>query len=161
MEPISTLLSSYLLSFSSHIQSNYRELTNLDITPLSIDYKNELISYQHQLWIIKKESVCNTYRQDPIRFSTCTVKAKSLFTEICTELSKNKPPSHIAAKNKTMYCNAAVKYQPMIASISSRSTSKVTANEKKCNELILKAMSNKDKKLHAKKDKYCQALDSK
>mgnify|MGYP003671107499 CR=1 FL=1 len=156
MEPISTLLSSYLLSFSSHIQSNYRELTNLDITPLSIDYKNELISYQHQLWIIKKESVCNTYRQDPIRFSTCTVKAKSLFTEICSELSKKKSPSHITAKHKSMYCNASLSYKPMIATISSPSRSKLSENEKACNKLILQTMGSKDENLIAKREKTCQ-----
>ena len=161
MEPISSLLSAYLLSLSTDISGHYRESVNLDITPIVIEYKNEKISFQHQLWRIKDDSVCATYQQNAIKFSSCTIKAKSLFSDICNELSRLKKPNNTKALYKRMYCNAAVKYKPMVASISSNSISKVSSREKKCNELILKAMGSKDKKLHAKKDKYCQALNSK
>ena len=43
MEPISSLLSAYLLSLSTDIRGHYRESVNLDITPIVIEYKNEKI----------------------------------------------------------------------------------------------------------------------
>ena len=158
MEPISSLLSAYLLSLSADISGHYRESVNLDITPIVIEYKNEKISFQHQLWRIKDDSVCATYQQNTIRFSSCTIKAKSLFSDICNELSRLKKPNNTKAQYKRMYCNAAVKYKPMVASISSTSTIKVNANEKACNRLILKAMGSSNKELLAKRDKVCQRI---
>ena len=58
-----------------------------------------------------------------------------------------------------MNCNASVNFKPMVASISSGSSTKVTKNEKLCNQLILQAMSNKSKLLAKKRDEACKLRD--
>lgn len=156
MEPITSLLSSYILTISSGIQNGYNKSVNLDITPVSIEYKNTNISFQHQLWRIKEKSVCSNYKKTPIEFASCTVKARSLFTEICSELAKRKNRNSFTSKYQRMYCNASVNFKPMIASISSGSATKVTKNEKLCNQLILLAMSNKSKQVAKRRDEACK-----
>lgn len=158
MDPISTVLSGYIISISSYIQEDYRSRVGLELTPLVIKHNKMDIPFQHQIWKIKDKSVCELYKQNSAKYSKCTINAKSLFTEICSELSKKKSNNWQHQKYQNMYCNASITYKPMVASISSGSSSKKSDAEKKCNELILKAMSNKDKELIARRDQACNSI---
>ncbi len=155
MDPITSLISGYILSISSGVQDSYSKSVNLDLTPVSIEYKNTNISFQHQMWRIKEKSICASYKKTPIEFANCTTKAKSLFAEICTELSKRKQRNNFTSNYQRMYCNASVDFKPMVASISSGSSTKITENEKLCNQLILQTMNNKDEKLIEKRNQTC------
>lgn len=158
MDPITSLISGYILSISGGIQNSYSKNVNLDVIPVIIKYKNMNISFQHQLWRIKDKSVCLSFKNTPIEFASCSNKAKSMFSEICTELSKGKKVD-IFSKYQRMYCNAAVNFKPMIASISSGSSTKVTKNEKLCNQLILQSMGNKSKSLAKRRVEVCKLED--
>lgn len=156
MDPISTVLSGYLLSISSYIQEDYRARVGLQLTPLVIKHNKMEVPFQHQMWRIKDKSVCELYKQDSVKYSKCTINAKSLFSEICSELSKKKSTNWQHQKYQNMYCNAAITYKPMIATVSKPSVSKLDESEKRCNQLILQAMGSKDKKLIAARDLACK-----
>jgi len=120
-----------------------------------MEYKGSRIPYQHQIWRIKDKSVCFDFQDNASQYSQCTIKAKDLFKDMCSELSNNKSQHWNIQKHKTMYCNAALSYKPMVATITSGSDFKINDATKKCNEFILKAMGTKDKALIAERDKYC------
>lgn len=156
MDPLTTVVNAYLLTLSEHISASYSERTNLHVTPIVMQYKDTTIPYQHQIWRIKDKSVCFDFQDNASQYSQCTIKAKDLFKDMCSELSNNKSQHWNIQKHKTMYCNAALSYKPMVATITSGSDSKLNAITKKCNELILKTMGTKDKTLIAERDKYCK-----
>jgi hypothetical protein len=157
MDPISTVLSGYLLSISSYIQEDYRARIGLQLTPLVLKHNKMEIPFQHQMWRIKDKSVCELYKQDSVKYSKCTISAKSLFSEICSELTKKKSTNWQHQKYQNMYCNAAITYKPMVATVSEPLASKLDDSEKRCNQLILEVMNNKDKELIAKRDKACNS----
>jgi len=156
MEPINTLVNAYIGFVSQSIMGNYRQNTNLDLTPVSIQYKNTEINFQHQMWRIRDKSICDDLKQDSAIYSDCTIKAKSLFNEICNALTSKSNKRVRESQYQRMYCNAAIKYKPMVATISSSETVKNKALEKLCNQLILKAMNTRDEKLKAERDRVCE-----
>lgn len=156
MDPISTVLSGYIFSINSHIQEDYRARVGLELTPLVIKHNKMDIPFQHQIWKIQDKSVCELYKQNSAKYSKCTINAKSLFTEICSELSQKKSNNWQHQKYQNMYCNAAITYKPMVATVSKSSASKLDSIEKRCNQLILQAMGSKDKKLISERDVACK-----
>ena len=160
MEPISTVLSGYLFSISSHIQEDYRTRVGLELTPLVIRHNKMDIPFQHQMWKIKDKSVCELYKQNSAKYSKCTINARSLFTEICSELSQQKSNNWQHYKFQNMYCNASITYKPMVATVTKPSASKLDGLDKRCNQLILQVMGNKDKKLIAERDMVCKKITS-
>ena len=155
MDPVTTFVNVYLLTIGEHISTSHSERSNLHVTPIVMQYKGSTIPYQHQIWRIKDKSVCFEYQDDTAQYSQCTITAKALFKDMCSELSMNKSQHWNIQKHKTMYCNAALSYKPTVATITSGSNSKNTDADKKCNEFILMAMGSRDKALIAERDKYC------
>ena len=100
--------------------------------------------------------MCSSYNQKMELYSQCSLKAKSLFNEICEDLSNRKLSHWKAKKIQNMYCNAAINYEPVIASISNpKKVTENRENEKKCNLLILKRMEDKSPELIAERDLVC------
>tara|TARA_R110001592_G_scaffold63789_9_gene195709 strand:+ start:1956 stop:2441 length:486 start_codon:yes stop_codon:yes gene_type:complete len=161
MDPVTALFSAYVNHISHQITNNYRGNVNLDVTPVRIKYKDSEINFQHQIWSIKDNSVCADLLQDATEYSQCTMNAKSLFKEICNSLSKKKNKQIKESKYQRMYCNAAIKYQPMVATISSSTKRTGSDLEKRCNLLILNSMGSKDKKLKEERDEICNLTKNK
>lgn len=159
MDPATTLISAYINYISDNITSSYNRKVNLDVTPVKITYQETAISFQHQIWRIKDKSVCADLVNNSADFSRCTIKAKSLFNEICNSLAKKQAKTVKESKYQRMYCNAAIKYKPFIATISFE-TKVVNPLEKQCNQLILKAMGSRDNKLKKERVRVCKLVNN-
>jgi len=156
MDPVSAFLATYISAATTNIHQQVSDVYGTKLQTEFIEYGGMNISFQHQMWEVKSNTVCNSYSQGMPAYSKCTVKAKVLFTTFCKELTK-RDNSHWKVKKMTnMYCNASVNYKPVIASISNpNELTEQRKREKQCNLLILKTMGNTNKDLIAEKDLVC------
>lgn len=156
MDPLSTFFAAYISTVTTNVHNNVSDIYGLKIKTEVIEYDGTKVKFQYQLWKIKPKTVCATYKQKMLDYSTCTVKAQKLFSAICDELPTNNKSHWKTKKIKNMYCNAAVNYQPVVAIIAKPiKVDEQRDIEKKCNLLILKTMNNKNKDLLAEKSVVC------
>ena len=151
-------LSAYLVLLGESIQDDSQLRMALNETPLVINYQDTHIPYKHRQWRVLDQSVCERHDQNSTEYSDCTLKAKSLFSQICSALSNQASNYWHHQKYKEMYCNAAVNFQPMVATISYGNSTQITPEEKKCNQLILKALVDKDGKSINERDEACKLV---
>lgn len=102
--------------------------------------------------------MCRRYEQDVVRFGQCTVKAASLFGELCQTLTAKQ--GAVSPNIKRIYCHAALNDKPMIAEIGRASTTSEQAAERACNQAILVAMNSADERLLARRDTLCDGIES-
>lgn len=156
LEPIgrpAAKLSSYI---AEDITSYMTKQNNYQVEAKSYHYKDQQITFQHQLWKVKENSVCSTYPNNTQEKSKCQVTAKSFFNEVCQQLNNAKNKSSIQTRTQNMYCNAAVSFQPKIIRISkANALSEIEIARSECNALILKAMGNNDPKVAGRKEETC------
>lgn len=159
MDPISTLFAAYLTTVSSNFQKNITDIYGTEVTSELITYQDTPISFQYQIWKIKNKSVCANYKNNTSIYSDCTIKAKSLFSDLCNKIPQSN--NWKIKKLRNMYCNASISYSPTIAKISlPKPDSEQRLLEKQCNVLILKTMGNKNKDLLAEKRLICGKASS-
>lgn len=157
MDPVSAFLAAYISAATTNVHLQVSDIYGTEIKTEFIEYEDMNISFQYQMWKVKNNTVCSSYSQGTPTFSKCTVKAKSLFSKLCKELTKRNDSNWKIKKTKNMYCNASVNYQPVIATISTpKGKTKQREKEKQCNLLILKTMGNKNKDLIAERDLMCE-----
>lgn len=142
MDPVSLLFSSFLTSMTSSIHTQMSDVMGTQIQAQVVEYQNQKIDFQYQLWRIKPESVCISKKNELINeYSSCTNAAKSMFSDTCEHLSQN-PKSHWKyTKLKNMYCTAAVSYTPITANISrpNEAEAEVWEAKQRCSLLTLEA----------------------
>ncbi|MCB1690984.1 MAG: hypothetical protein KDI33_20985 [Halioglobus sp.] len=157
MDPVSYLFSAYLNSFQTATANHLTESIGTEIKAVVIEYEGTKIPFQYQMWRIREPSVCANLTQNTADYSQCTVKASELFNKLCTEIPTKKNADWKYSKTKNMYCNAAMTYQPMIASISSESPeSELLQAKKKCNAATVEAMGSSDPAAIGRRDRTCQ-----
>ena len=117
MDPVSFFFSAYLDSVQSSVHRQLTDSLGTELKAIQIEYKDQKIPFQYQMWRIRDKSVCSPYEMDALKYSQCTVAAKELFTELCRSLNKSKSQHWRRVNNQRMFCNAAVSYKPTIASI--------------------------------------------
>ncbi|WP_323753551.1 hypothetical protein [Marinobacter sp.] len=158
MDPISYVFSAYLNAVQTGVEAHFSESRNIHVTPVEIVYEGETIAFQHQIWRIRDQSVCGNVRQDLQRFSKCTMKAKRLFGELCSELSKGVQQDPKRAKLRAMYCNASMSFKPTIASVGSATeTNELDSARQACNAATVAAMGSRESALLRKKKELCEA----
>jgi hypothetical protein len=81
------------------------------------EYRGERVSFEHQLWRVKPDTVCRDRRLRIDAFSRCTNAAQALFRNKCEELTRAPPPHPYARSLRAMFCNAADRFKPTRASI--------------------------------------------
>jgi iron uptake system EfeUOB component EfeO/EfeM len=156
MVPLSQLFATYVQAVSNNIADHYMDSVNATVTTQSLVYNETTIRFQHQLWKIKPKSVCSDLEQQATQFSQCTQLAKTMFTELCTQLSSKGNLNQKGRKLSNMYCNASLSYKPIIAYINE--PEQKTEQELKlqeCNLMILKAMQDKNPEIAERKEKAC------
>ncbi|WP_286266789.1 hypothetical protein [Thalassotalea atypica] len=158
MSVVALSLTSYVLSLSGNVQDNDHQRMALTETSLLINFQELNIPFKHQNWKIIDESVCANRDRNSSDYSQCTVGAKSLFRQICTALTNKRSPYWHHQKYKTMYCDAAVNYAPLVATITYGDDTQMSAIEKECNKLILKAMVTGSKADNDRKKSACQKV---
>ena len=156
MDPVSAFLAATISAATTNVKQNLLDIQGTEIKTEVIDYQGMKIPFQYQLWRIRNKSVCSNYSQSMKVYSQCSLKAKYLFNDICDELSSRKSSNWKVKKMQNMYCNAAIDYKPIIASISNpKEITEKREKEKQCNLLILKTMGNNDSELIAERDLVC------
>jgi len=156
MDPISLAFSAYLNTVHSTVSNHFNETRNLEVTPVVIEYEGVPVSYQHQLWRVRSDSVCANFRQDISRFSECTAKASRLFHALCSELKQSGENGQRQLNIRNMYCNAAVSFKPTVARIDSATAlSEVQEARQACSAATVAAMGNSDPRVARERDKAC------
>ena len=157
MDPVSLVLSAYLNTVQSTVSGHFNETRNLEITSVVVQYEGVPVSYQHQLWRVRSESVCSNYQQSISQFSRCTVKAARLFNALCSELRQSGSDDWRQSQIQNMYCNAAVSFKPTVANIGSAPTlSGLEEARQACNAATVAAMGNSDPMLARERDTTCE-----
>ena len=104
MGPISFVFSAYVDAVLNIVHKKMTDSFGIEVKAVVIDYQTVSIPFQHQMWRVKDKTVCLLYQSDLTRYSQCTLTAKRLFVELCTQLSK-KPSAHWRlSKSKDMHC---------------------------------------------------------
>ena len=165
MDIISASLAAVISTMSGTITDTYADNANTRLTRQVITHQGQEIHFEHLVWRIRDNSVCNNKRGRISEYSRCTLAARAAFNEIC-QTHQNKNYTAPKAKNMvSMYCLASRTFKPTIASIQpafitsdntkSRSPELVMANQK-CAALILESQTSKDPFIQSKKKKACQ-----
>lgn len=135
------------------------DVMGLELQAKVVEYQGHKIDYQYQLWKIKPESVCSTKKNELVNeYSKCTTAAKTMFSETCDYLSQH-PQNHWKyTKLKNMYCNAAVSYAPITATISKTSEAEAEMWEakQKCSLLTLEARQTTNPSIEKKRKIACE-----
>ncbi|MBB1318159.1 hypothetical protein H5123_10990 [Shewanella sp. SR43-4] len=156
MDPFSQLFAAYLHTVSNTIAEVYVDSMNTTVTSQSLVYNDTNIRFQHQLWKIKPNSVCSDLEQQANQLSKCTQQAKTMFTELCTQLSSMENLNQRGRSLSNMYCNASLTYKPMVAYISEpKQKSEQELKEKECNLMIIRAMQDNSSEVLAQKEQAC------
>ncbi|MGK0272298.1 MAG: hypothetical protein ACI88H_002965 [Cocleimonas sp.] len=159
MDPLSQLFAAYQHTVSNSIAEAYVDSMNTTVTSQSLVYNDTNIRFQHQLWKIKPNSVCSDLEGQATQLSKCTQQAKTMFTELCTQLSSMENLNQKGRSLSNMYCNASLNYKPMVAYISEpEHKSEQELKEKECNLMILKAMQDSSSENLKKKEKFCKKI---
>ncbi|MGP4845611.1 hypothetical protein ACTXGQ_15845 [Marinobacter sp. 1Y8] len=145
MDPVSYLFAAYLNTVQGHVQNNVAEIYGTQVTPVEIEYNGVNVAFQYQLWRVRDKSVCGNVRHNLKAFSDCSLKAKELFSVLCSELSKTPQQNWKHGKYRTMYCNASMTFKPTIASVSVASEeSELQKARQACNAATVAAMGSRE-----------------
>ncbi len=158
MDPVSLLFSAYLNS-----------VQNLALTPpevtdpvgkssaaLIINYKGNSVPFEYQRWTVNNKSVCGDFSLRSTDYSNCTTRATMVFNKLCTQLKRtaNDDPNFILTK--TMYCNAAVFYEPSQAVvISDVDKSQLKKAKKICTAAIAFVMASREGSQIGNRNRVC------
>lgn len=161
MDPIATLFSLYLDTVTNSVHQHLTDTMGTELRAEVIHYQGFDIPFQYQMWKVRERSVCASHSDNMGRFSECTVKAKAMFSELCSELNKRPSDHWRLVKTRNMYCNAAVSFTPTIANISTSPTlSDVEAARRQCNLATAAALGSSDKNLAAERRRACEDYDN-
>ncbi len=157
MDPLSAIFASYLDMVSNTVHGQVTDIMGTEITALAIDHGGTTVPYSYQLWRIRERTVCFSYSGQVSKYSECTMAARSLFSDICQHLQQ-KPLSHWKLKKlKNMYCNAAVTFQPTVATVKwSGDVSGLDVARTECNTAIAGLVGSSDSALKKKKELVCE-----
>lgn len=156
MDPLSLIFASYLDMVSNTVHSHVTDVMGTEISVLAVDHGGITVPYSYQLWQIRAKTVCSTYSENVLKYSRCTIAARSLFSDICQHLQENPSSRWKQKKLKNMYCNAAMTYQPTVATVQwSGDVSVLEVARAECNTAIAGLMGSSDLVLRKKKEKAC------
>ncbi|MEZ5592087.1 MAG: hypothetical protein R3F53_15770 [Gammaproteobacteria bacterium] len=157
MDPVSFVLSTYLNAVQTNVHNHIVDSMGAEIKAISIEYEGSVIPFTYQLWRIRKNSVCYNQMDNIVNYSDCTVKAKSLFEKICSQLSRSTSNHWRVSKTRNMYCVAAVEYKPTIAKLeSSNAISQLDKAKQECNIATVKALGSQDSKDLSERAEKCE-----
>ena len=138
MDPLSALFAALLDSTSSAVNNHMQESLGTEVKTVVVDHQGQSISFQHQLWRIRDESVCVDKRDRMEEFSKCTLGAKEFFVAACRHLRESRGSGLKYDKTKNMYCAASRSFTPTIAFVAPASqASPLELARRECNRLVL------------------------
>ena len=156
MDPIALVLAAYMDSVQSTVNARVSDTLGTELKALIVEYQGVPVPFQYQMWRVKDKSVCARYQSDLTYYSHCTVTAKKLFSELCSQLSQKSSEHWRYIKTKNLYCNAAVSYKATIAWIDGAEEGAEGEEAKAaCNLAIAAALGSRDPVVIAERDRVC------
>jgi hypothetical protein len=151
----------YLNFVTGTVSKQISDQFGTEVTAVSLAYNGVIVPFHYQFWRVKEQSVCYSYTNNIQDFSSCTIEAKKLFSDLCVGLQKRPETGWRHKKTKNMYCNAAALYKPTIANISKGSyESKLLLARKKCNVATAHALGSFDVTLQKLKNDACAIYEA-
>lgn len=159
MDPFGLLFAAYLDSIANVTHRHFLDSMGTQLQGVRIEYQGSMIDFQHQLWRVRDDSVCGSFRGDLRKYSACTIKAKAMFSELCQALSEKKDNHWRISKSQNMYCNAANSFRPTEASIMlADEPGEFEQARQRCNIATAAALGSPDHKLIEEREEACGAL---
>lgn len=160
MDPVSYVFAAYLNSVQNTVQNRMEERHNTRLTPVEIQYQGVKVAFQHQSWRVRAPSVCGNVTHNIQAFSECTVIAKAMFQELCSQLSAKPATNWKHGRYQTMYCNAAIAYTPTIASVSAApEQTELELARQACNAATAAAMGNREPGVLRERRELCEVYE--
>lgn len=161
MDPIGLIFASVVDVISAPIEQSVADVMGTRVQTLVVEHQGVQVPYSYQLWKIQPKSVCDRHIGSIEHFSRCSVAAKSLFTEACSQLKESPDSSRRHAKLQNMYCTASVSYQPTLANISwSAETPPLEEARTECNMAIAELVGNTNPAARQRKNLACDRYDA-
>lgn len=156
MDAVSMLFSAYLNVVANAVHTGATDVMGTEIQAVTLRYDGMDVPFQYQLWQVRQQSVCGNYKGDIGRYSSCTLKAKEMFSELCAQLPAKQSEDWRYTKTRNMYCNAAMTYQPTIAGVTAATpVSEEEERRSACNLATAAALGSSDRKLIAEREQAC------
>ena len=86
MDPVTHLFTAYLESIQNTVHARMTDIHGTEIKALLIDYQDLAVPY-HYLSRVRDNRVCKHYKPQITQISKCTLAAKALLRDFCTQLS--------------------------------------------------------------------------
>ena len=83
---IARAYSDFIHSLAYSVTSTHRDMLGVE---LESKYKDQPVTFQYQLWRLRKDSVCAQLKHNLLEYSKCTRAARALFTQTCRHLTNN------------------------------------------------------------------------
>jgi len=161
MDPISAVFASVLDVVSNQISDHLLDVTGARQQSVIVEHQGVRIPFSYQRWTIQPQSVCRNQGRNVEEFSRCTVAAKSMFSEACERLQKERGTGWRHAKLQNMYCSAAVSYQPTVANIGwSAESSPLDEARTACNLATAELIGNPDPAAKRRKQEVCDRYNA-
>ena len=161
MDPLSAAFASYLDLVSSQITRQMTDTLGTEIQSVVVKHKGIRIPYSYQIWQIRPQSVCRSYRHNTLQYSKCTLAAQSLFQDTCAYLQANPQDHWKYYKFTNMYCLAAESYQPTIANMQwTPEQSPMEQAQTECNLAVTALMNDPSAENEQKKAAACLKYQS-
>lgn len=159
-DPMSYVVGQSMQAVAKPIEQELKESFGTEVKTVKTDFNGQQITFQYQVWQVRRPSVCANLKYDIALYSTCTQAARGLFQNMCSELKQLQNPPLRMQQFQNMYCKAAREFKPTVAQIShskAAGDSRLKGLRKTCNDRTFTAMiSEKDADIKAR-DKACAA----
>ena len=139
------------------VTSTHRDMLGVELESKQVNFNGQPVTFQYQLWKLRKPSVCAQLQQNLLEYSKCTRAAQGLFAESCQHLTNNPSDHWKHLKPKNLYCAASVEFKPVVAEVG-RSTvvdDQELQRRQQCSVLRIQAMSSRDARAIQMRDEVC------
>ena len=157
MDPITAVFISYIELAGQYTAKHiFIDPIGLDVTAITVEHQGMEVPFSYQLWRIRDNSVCFTYKQNAAQYSKCTVAASSLFQAMCKQMQTPQITNTKHRSIKNMYCNAALSYEATVANVQwTEVRSDLDVARRECNTAMAGALGSTDEVLIQDRNELC------
>lgn len=154
---IARAYSDFIHTLAYSVTSTHRDMVGTELESKHVAYNDQPVTFQYQLWRLRKDSVCAQLRHNVLEYSKCTRAARALFTDTCRHLTNNPSDHWRHQKQKNLYCAASVEFKPVVAEVrrSTAADDHELQKRQQCSVLRIQAMSSRDPKTIQMRDEVC------
>jgi|GEM_PF-529019 len=155
---ISSIFKSYTRFARSLVLDDYNDEMGVYMKSAVITHSGIDVPFSYQLWRIRPDSVCASFRYSLLKYSECSQAAVSLFRESCNADIYQGMTKSRASRVRNMFCQASTSFKPTVAKIEAANANELTEIEQAraaCNSAIMVYMSDSSSQNKRERDKQC------